>query len=125
MSLFLLRVGLALVFLYAAVAAALDPFSWIGFLPQWLRRIFPAGFLLAGFSVYQSLLGFWLISRFKIFYAAIFASATIFAIVVFNLGALDIVFRDIAILFMALALVFLSWQKKRRIGKRKSNKKTA
>ena len=105
---FLLRIGLALVFLYAAIAATLDPFSWIGFFPQWLRGIFPAGFLLVGFSVYQLFLGLWLVSQYKTFYAAIFSAGTIFAIIFFNIGDLDIIFRDVAILFAALALAFLT-----------------
>jgi len=105
---FLLRIGLVLVFLYAAIAAILDPFSWIGFFPQWLRGILPTDFLLAAFSVYQSFLGLWLISRFKTFYAAIFSVGTVFAIIFFNIGDLDVVFRDVAILFMALALAFLN-----------------
>ena len=105
---FLLRAGLAVVFLYAAVASFLDPNSWIGFLPQFLRNIVPANILLILFSIYEIILGLWLLSGKKIYPAAILAIITMASIVIFNMGALDIVFRDVAILFAALALAVLS-----------------
>jgi len=105
---FLLRVGLALVFLYAATASFLEPDSWIGFLPGFMRDIMPAKILLSLFSIYEIVLAFWLLSGKKTFYAAILAAATMFAITVTSLGALDIVFRDVAIFFMATALAVLS-----------------
>ncbi len=105
---FFLRVGLAIVFLYAAVAAFLDPNSWIGFLPSPLRAMLPAQALLTAFSIYEIILALWLLSGKKTYYAAILSGLTMLAIIVFNMGALDIIFRDVAILFMALALATLS-----------------
>lgn len=105
---FFLRVGLAVVFLYAAVASFLEPTSWIGFLPQWLRNIADPNALLWLFSAYEVILALWLLSGKKTYYAAILSGLTLLAIIVFNMGALDIVFRDVAILFMAVALAVLS-----------------
>lgn len=107
---FLLRAGLAAVFLYAAVAAFIEPDAWIGYLPIFLRHIFPANLLLAGFSTYQILLSLWLLSGKRAFYAALLAALTLVGIIAANIGALDIVFRDFAILFSALALAALSYQ---------------
>ena len=42
------------------------------------------------------------------FLAGLISAATLLGIIVFNLGALDIVFRDIGLFFAALALAFLS-----------------
>ncbi|HUZ92750.1 MAG TPA: hypothetical protein VNG29_01995 [Candidatus Paceibacterota bacterium] len=106
---FLLRIGLASVFLYAAVAAFIEPDAWIGYLPIFLRHIFPANLLLAGFSTYEALLSLWLLSGKKAFYAALLAAITLVGIIVANIGALDIVFRDFAIFFSALALAALSY----------------
>lgn len=104
---FLLRAGLATVFLYAAVASFLDPFSWIGFFPEWLRGVFDANSLLMIFSTFEIGFALWLLSGYKAFYSALVAAGTMLAIISANLGLLDIVFRDVAILFSALALVAL------------------
>ena len=103
----LLRLGLAFVFLYAAVASFLDSNSWIGFFPPFLQNLFPQTLLLAGFSIFEIVLGLWLLSGWKIFYAAIVAVLALLGIIVFNLGAFDIVFRDVAILTSAAALAVL------------------
>ena len=109
-SLFL-RIGLAAVFIYAAVAAFLDPFSWIGFFPQWLRALAPDQLLLFGHSVSELILGLWLLSGWKTFYASILASLALLSIVVFNFGALDIIFRDIGLFLSAAALAMLTREK--------------
>lgn len=110
---FLLRAGLAVVFLYAAIVSILMPQNWVGFLPFWLREIIPAGILLLVFSGFEIILALWLISGFKTFLAALVAAATLFLIIAFNLSSslLDIIFRDIAILFSALALAALNYKK--------------
>ena len=104
---FLLRLGLASVLLYASLASILDPNSWIGFLPEKMREMFPAATLLTIFSIYEIVLALWLLSDYKIFYAALLAALTMAAVVVTNIQQLDIVFRDVAILFSALALAAL------------------
>ncbi|MDP6642137.1 MAG: hypothetical protein QGF74_02035 [Candidatus Nanoarchaeia archaeon] len=103
---FLLRVGLAIVFLYAAITAFITPNNWIGFIPGFIesgRETF-----LMAFSVYEILLALWLLSNKKIFWASVVAAVTMLLIVVGNIFVLDIVFRDVAILFMAIALSVLT-----------------
>ncbi len=99
-----MRLGLAFVLGYVAWAAYVDSAAWIGFFPQWLRRLIPAGPLLSLFSGYEIVLALWLLSGWKIFWAALLAALTMFGIVAFNLGAMLIVFRDIAIGCAALSL---------------------
>ncbi|MBI4739727.1 hypothetical protein HY772_09405 [Candidatus Woesearchaeota archaeon] len=105
---FLLRIGLGLVFLYAAVSAFLQPNSWIGFLPSFIRTSPAAPFLLNVFGLYQTALAIWLLSGKRTFHAAVLASLTLTAIIFTNINALDVVFRDVAILFCAAALSVLS-----------------
>ncbi|MBI5397969.1 hypothetical protein HZB03_00765 [Candidatus Woesearchaeota archaeon] len=112
LSSFLLRTGLGIVFLYAAVSAFLQPESWIGFFPAWLRAIIPGETLLLLFGLYQLLLALWLFSGWRTFYAASLTSLTLLAIIIVNITTLDIVFRDIAILFCAAALAILSRNEK-------------
>lgn len=109
---FFLRSGLAIVFLYAGIASLLAPENWIGFVPGFIINIFPAPVFLVLFSIYEISLGLWLLSNKKIFQASILSALTMVIIVVANLFLFDIVFRDIAILFMAIALIILSHKEK-------------
>lgn len=102
----LLRLSVASVFLYAAIAATLEPYNWIGYLPQQLRNMFPAATLLHGFSLYEFLLAVWVLSGWKTFYAAILSSITFLGIIGANYAQLDVLFRDFAIFFSSLALAF-------------------
>jgi len=106
---FFLRAGLALVFLYAAISSFLNPSSWIGFIPLFLRNLVDANLLLTLFSIYEIILGVWLLSNRAIFYASLLSALTMLGIIISNFGALDIVFRDIAILFSAIALMVLEY----------------
>lgn len=109
----LLRLGLALVFLYAAVGAALAPSAWIGYFPQFIRDSIPVPerVLLGLFSAYELLLALWVISGWKTFYAALVSALTILGIMVANFGLLEVIFRDVAIFFAALALMALQRRK--------------
>ena len=104
---FFLRLGLMVVFFYAGISSLLMPENWIGFLPGFLR----VSLMLTLFSIYELVLGLWLLSNKKTFYAALISALTMFSIVVFNMTLLDLVFRDVAIFFMALALAILSRRK--------------
>lgn len=106
----LLRIGLAFVFLYAAIASFLAPDSWIGYFPLFLRNVIPAQTLLNSFGIYETLLGLWLLWGRHGFYAAALAGLTLLGIIIPNLGALDIIFRDVGILFAALGLVVLNYK---------------
>jgi len=109
---FFLRSGLAIVFFYAGIASLISPENWVGYIPQFIQNNFSASILLILFSVYEILLGFWLLSDKEIFYASILSTVTMFFIVIFNLSVFDVVFRDIAILFMAISLIIFSKKEK-------------
>lgn len=104
LAVFVLRLSIASVFLYASVAATLQPDNWIGYLPQFTRSFIPASLLLLGFSFYQVTLSLWLLSGWKTFYAASLAAITLLVIIFVNLGQVDILFRDFAIFLAAIAL---------------------
>jgi len=103
-----LRLSIASVFLYAAAAATLQPDNWIGYIPQVIRNIFPANILLMGFSFYQVALALWILTGWKAVFSASLAALTLLAIIVANISQTDILFRDFAIFFAALALLFNS-----------------
>ncbi len=108
----LLRVSIASVFLYAAVAATLQPDNWIGYIPSVARALLPASILLVGFSVYQLILSIWLLTGWQTVYAASLAALTLLGIIGANFTQVDILFRDFAIFFAAVALAVGSYGKK-------------
>lgn len=102
----LLRAGLAIIFLYAGISSLKNPDSWIIYLPSFVRTSASAMSLLHVFSVYELLLAIWLIVGRYVKYAALLCALTFAGIVVVNFNAFIITFRDIALIFMALALFF-------------------
>ncbi|MBI2632508.1 hypothetical protein HYW75_05880 [Candidatus Pacearchaeota archaeon] len=108
---FFLRAGLAVVFLYAAISAFLNPLAWAGYIPAFVQAIIPAKTFLHIHSIFNILLSVWLLSKKQVFYASIIASLALLAIIFFNYTALDIIFRDVAILFAAIALAIISYKK--------------
>ncbi len=109
-SLFL-RVGIGFSFLYVGIAVFLDPSSWIGFVPSFIENFISKELFLYTHGLFDLFLALWIISGKKTFYASILASLTMFGIIIFNLNSLDIIFRDISILFAIIALGILSWEK--------------
>lgn len=108
---FTLRVALAIPLLYAAIAATLQPEAWVGFIPFFLRNIFPEALLLGAHALVDFTLALWLLSGWKTNYAAIFSSLNLAVIIVVNLASLDIIFRDIGLLLAAVALALLHYKK--------------
>lgn len=108
---FFLRLAISIPFLYAAIATFLTPESWIGFLPSWIGIIMPVKMALSAFSLYQIALSLWLLSGKWLRYSSLLASATLLGITVFNLGALDIVFRDVGLFLATISLALLAYEK--------------
>lgn len=104
----LIRLGLAFTLMYAAVSAWQNPDAWIGFIPTFLRDLLADEILLAAHSLGNFALGLWLLSGWKVYYSALISAAAIASILVFNLGAMDIIFRDVGLFFAAMALFALS-----------------
>jgi len=105
----LLRIGIAFAFLYPAIDSFFHPGTWIGFFPAWLIAVGPVDIfaLSIAFSVVEIIIAALILFQRDPTYPAIAAAAVLGAIVVFDLSAFDIVFRDISIFLMALALIFL------------------
>src|SRR3989344_3570255 len=102
LALFVLRVALAVPFIYAAIAATLQPEAWIGFVPFFLRNIFPEALLLGAHSLMNLVLGVWLLSGWRTRYAAVLSALVLLTVIVTNLPSLDIIFRDIGLLLAAV-----------------------
>jgi len=100
----MLRLGLATVFVYAAVASFVAPREWVGYLPHVLTAHVQADLLLHFFSVYELLLAAWLLSGVYVRFAGLLCALTLVGIVASNFSLFAISFRDIGLAFAALAL---------------------
>jgi len=109
-AIFLLRIGLATVFIYAGITAFLEPLQWIGYFPQFFRELIPEHILLNGFSIYELVIATWLLSGTRLVSASFIASITFLGIIITNAHLIDILFRDIGLFFMSVALGILAYE---------------
>lgn len=100
----LLRVGVAFAFIYPAISAFVNPTNWIGFLPAFIAT---ETFLIV-WGVIEIILGLWILSGKKIFIPSVLASLALLGVIVLNFSQMDIIFRDITILFTTVALALNS-----------------
>ncbi len=107
----ILRIGLAIVFFYAAISSLINPDSWIGFTPSFIKNIISENIFLNMHSIGNIFMGLWFLSNKGNKFSGIFAAIIFFGILIFNLNSLDILFRDIGLIFMAMAFSVLNWNK--------------
>lgn len=105
----ILRIGLAFSFLYPAISAWFNPFAWIGYFPPFMVDMVGTHdmLLLHAFGVTEIIIGLWLLFGRRIFWPSIVAAFYLLAIVVFNLNQMDVIFRDVSIFAMAVALAVM------------------
>lgn len=104
----LLRFGVAFAFLYPAINAFFDPYSWVGYLPSFLDGVAPEMLLLHAFGVMEIIIGLWILSGRRIFIPSTLATITLAFIILLNLSDFQVLFRDVPILLMSLALMLKS-----------------
>jgi|SRR6185312_2048956 len=102
----ILRVGLAFAFLYPPLDAIVDPYSWLGYFPAFLRGIVPDMVLLHSFGALEVFIALWLLSGWKVFWPACLATVLLVSIVLFDGGGggFEVVFRDLSIASIGVAL---------------------
>ena len=111
----LLRIGVAFAFIYPAVAAYFNPVAWIGFFPVFISDFFSNEILmLTLFGLSEIMIALWILSGKRIFIPSVLASVYLFLIVALNWAILDVLFRDIPILLMAVALAIWSFPTTKR-----------
>ncbi|MDP2594077.1 MAG: DoxX family membrane protein [bacterium] len=101
-----LRVGLAFAFLYPPYAALSDPVSWAAYFPAFVHAL-PISplILLHAFGVLEVVIALWILSGWRIRFPAALAALMLLGIVAFNFSQLDVLFRDLSLAALALALV--------------------
>ena len=103
----ILSFGLAFVFLYAGAAALAQPLEWIGYFPSFIGQFIALTVAIKFVAVYEIVLGVWLVLGVFRKVAAALAALTLLGILVANLSDFIITFRDVGLIFAALALFFM------------------
>lgn len=106
----LLRLGLGLTLLYAGINSILNPDSWIGFVPDWTEKIISKEIFLTTHGIFEILLATTLITGFQKKISALLAFFSFASIIIFY-GIDEITFRDLGLLFSALALFLIHKEK--------------
>jgi uncharacterized membrane protein YphA (DoxX/SURF4 family) len=102
----ILRIGIAFAFLYPPIAALSDPVSWAGYFPAFIRSLpIDIYIILHVFGALEVAIALWLFSGWRLRIPATLAAILLLAIVVFNPSNFEVLFRDLSIAAMALALV--------------------
>ena len=102
-----LRAGLAFAFLYPPISAVGDPNSWIGYFPSFARGVVDDQLLLHLFGIVEVGLAFWVLSGWRIWIPASVMATFLVGIVVFNIPEFQVLFRDLTIAALALALALM------------------
>ena len=104
----LLRLGVAFSFLYPALSALSDPYSWLGYFPGFILSLgIEPLILLHVFGAVEVVLALWILLGKNIFIPSLATVVMLLAIVLFNLSQFPILFRDVSIALMAIALMYM------------------
>ena len=109
---FLLRVGLAFVFSYAAIKMYFSPNNFLNYIPQFVSSILTLSQFLLILGVYELILTVWLLSGWKVYIAAIIAAVFLASVTILNIDMFYVLFRNVSICLSALALAILEWPPK-------------
>lgn len=106
-SFFLLRIALAFAFLYPAYGMWANPNDWLGYIPVFVKNIgLSQSALLMLIAGLHLVIGLWVLSGWRIFLPSLIAAVFLGSVVYFNQHQLDVLFRDISLALVALALAF-------------------
>lgn len=104
-SFHILRVGLAITFIWIGVLILKSPQSWGGYLQPWAVKLLPVSIeqALIGTAVFDIIIGILFLIDFKTWFAGLIASLHLAVVLVVG-GITDITVRDIGLLAAALAI---------------------
>ena len=105
-SFHVLRIGLAVTFLWIGIFIIRNPEAWGGYLQPWAVELLPIPItqVLIGTAILDMAIGFFLLINFLSWFAALVGTIHIFIIIIIS-GITDITVRDIGLLSGMLALM--------------------
>jgi hypothetical protein len=108
---FILRFGLAFVFLYAAYISLLHTQLDYMFVPGFISQIIPIDLFLRVYGIFEISLALWLLSGKLGFYSALVSAGLIISLTTVNISEINTLFRNVAIITGAITLAVLSSKK--------------
>lgn len=103
----LLRIAFAFAFLYPAYGMWTNPNDWLGYIPSFVKNIgLSQDVLLMLIAGLHLIIALWILSGWRIFLPSLIAAVFLGSVVYFNQNQLDVLFRDISLALVALALAF-------------------
>ena len=109
-SFHILRVGMAITFLWIGILIFKDPASWAGYLQPWAANLLPVPIerAMMGTAFLDVIIGLILLLDWKVWWGALLAAMHL-TIVLVTSGITDITARDIGLLAGAIALMASTW----------------
>ena len=111
----LIRVGIAFAFIYAAIAGFVNPDNWIGYFPTFMQDILPGNSILTLWGIVEIILAIWILSGRRIFIPSLIGALSLCGLILFNFASMDILFRDVTILCVLLALAVREYRPRLRM----------
>ncbi len=103
----LLRIGLAFVFIYAAVEIHFHPENFLKYVPLFVSHAVPVNTFLPVFGIGEIILSLWVLSGWHGRVASMICFLILVAIIVPNMAYFSVLFRNVAVALGALALFVL------------------
>ncbi len=110
-STLLLRIGIAIAFLYPPIDSFFNPNAWLGFFPPFLLGHLPDAVMLGAWGIVEVIIALWILSGKRIFLPSVAATLSLILIVFFNIPLIEIVFRDVALACVTATLAWWSFKK--------------
>ncbi len=108
----ILRAAVAFAFLYPPFNALTQPEAWIGYFPQFVSGLGDPVLMLHIFGIVEAGIALWILSGWKIWLPSFAAALLLVGIVAFNSPEFQVLFRDLPIAALALALGIIHLPKK-------------
>ena len=120
-SFHILRVGLAITFLWIGILIIKQPEAWAGYIAPWAAKLLPVSPVEAmqGTAILDIAIGFLLLVDTWVWLAALVGAFNLIRVLAVS-GITDITVRDIAIFSGAVALLVERWPKNLLIKKKQS-----
>ena len=104
-----LQIGLAFILIYAGVNSILDPVIWKGYVPGFLSPELREITLWIS-TIGELILAVWLLTGKYLKFPSILTAVFMALIIGFNIPLFGVIFRNVGLLFAALALAALTWE---------------
>jgi uncharacterized membrane protein YphA (DoxX/SURF4 family) len=104
----ILRIGTAFAFIYPPVSAFFNPYAWTGYFPAFISTL-PVNelTLLHIFGITEICIAVWILLGKNLRIPLLIAIIMLIAIIVFNMNQFNVLFRDVPIIGMCIALYLL------------------